>query len=243
MIIAFITDLHLPSLGEKARGVDTYHHFHMVLDDLRGFPINHIIIGGDLSFKAPESAVNEYVKFHLQQLEIPYDILPGNHDSIEQLRSSFKYPAGLQKELYYVKQIQGEKIIFLDSSQKKLGQDQLSFLESELISNPEIRHIMVHHPIIKAHVPYMDNHHALEDMEEIQEVLHKFNHLFHIFSGHYHVEKTICHKNIIQHITPSLFIQINQESEEFKIEHKVPGYRVIEMVGESLYTGIKYKIG
>jgi len=240
MIIAFITDLHLPSIGELARGVDTHLHFHMILKDLKKFPINHIVIGGDISFKAPESTVNEYVKYHLDQLKIPYNILPGNHDSIEQLKSCFYYPNRHQEEIYYVKQIQDQYIVFLDSSSKRLGAYQLEWLDEILTNIPSCNLVMIHHPVLKGAVPYMDKNHALQNSRIILEMLLKQNRNIHIFSGHYHVEKCIVHKNIIQHITPSLFIQINQFSQDFVIDHTVPGYRLIESKTNILRTHVRY---
>jgi Icc protein len=65
----------------------------------------------------------------------------------------------------------------------------------------------------------MDENYPLQNMDVVQGIL--FNHLrpLPIFCGHYHVEKTLCARNLTIHLTPSTFFQIDWSSRNFKIDH------------------------
>jgi Icc protein len=239
MKLAFITDMHIPTEEKTARGVDTKKNLSLVLEDLEKQEIQHIVIGGDISFSKPETEANKYLKRSLDRLQIPYFVIPGNHDDSNQLKHFFTYPEGLD-ELYYFKQIDDFSFICLDSSSGKLSKNQLKWLEYELEENSAVNTIFIHHPIVKSDALFMDENHALTNMQEIQNILFGLKRNFIIFSGHYHLEKTIVCRNIIQHITPSLFIQIDQNSSTFKIDHTIPGYRIIKIREDCILSYVRY---
>lgn len=239
MKIAFITDLHLPISGEKARGVDTFLNLNNILKDLKLRMADFIIIGGDLSLREPDPAANFHVRELLEKSNIPYVVVPGNHDDPAQLKNCFSYPHEMD-ELYYVKQLGDIPCIFLDSSSGELSHTQLNWMDDLLDKRSEITNIFVHHPIVISNAVYMDNNYALSNITDIQNILNRYDRNFKIFSGHYHIEKTIYAGNITQFITPSLYIQIDQSSAEFKIDHHTPGYRIIQFQDDQLFTYVRY---
>ena len=80
----------------------------------------------------------------------------------------------------------------------------------------------------------MDSRHALRNRGEVQSIFLSHPYNVNIFTGHYHVEKAIRKKNILVHITPSCFFQIDMNSEAFRIDHYRIAFRLIEMEGSGL---------
>ena len=129
--IAFITDLHVTGIDENAKNVDTRNNFQNILSAIKGVNPDLLIIGGDLCWKAPKMEIYEWIKPQLDQLKIPYEIIPGNHDDVIMMAKCFgmtDVQNNNTSEIYYVKQIGDHNLVFLDTSKGEMSEEQYGFL-------------------------------------------------------------------------------------------------------------------
>jgi Icc protein len=241
MKIIQITDLHIDNENEFPYEIDVRKNFKRILKAARQAKVDHLVVTGDLCFDVGETKIYEWVKEQLDLSRIPYEIISGNHDDTVMMAETF----GLQhlltdEEMFYAKKIGKATCLFLDSARGFHSDKQLKWLKRQLYNADGNIIIFTHHPPVKAGVPFMDNKHALQNIPSIQKVLFEHRGFVNIFCGHYHVEKTIQLQNIIVQITPSCFFQIDQNFEDFKVDHHSIAYRLIDISGNALKTCVKY---
>ena len=142
MLIAQITDLHMRTPGDKAYGIIDPAAFLgpavRALNALDPRP-DCVLITGDLT---DLGRPHEYqvLRDHLQALEIPYFLLPGNHDDRTQLRAAFPDHAYLQGDspfIQYAIETYPLRMLALDTvvpmkSHGELCQDRLDWLAARL---------------------------------------------------------------------------------------------------------------
>lgn len=241
MRILQITDLHLGLEGEDTNGVDVRANFDKILKEVPEHQPDHIVISGDLCYRDGDPSIYSWIKEKLDHLTIPYDLISGNHDNPSMIAKTFAYNGRLKgEELYYTNVIEGELIIFLDTTTGTVSEKQLHWLKNQLAAHQEELIIFMHHPPLIGGVPFMDSKHYLKNMDEVQAILTAHPYNLTIFTGHYHVEKTIRYKNLEVNITPSCFFQIDQQSSEFKVDHYRVGFRKIEVENKMLRHSVCY---
>lgn len=239
-----ITDLHIAQEGEDTYGVDVRRNFLSILDEIKAYAPDHIIVSGDLCYSTGEKPTYQWVKQLLEQTGIPYSIISGNHDDPSSLADVFELGDALHEgELYYEKRIGHQKCLFLDTTRAKVSHKQLAWLDDQLSSCNGRAIVFMHHPPVLMGVPYMDTNHSLKNRDDVLELFSKYGKTVITFSGHYHVEKTAQHKNVTAYVTPSCFFQIDQESVDFKVDHLRIGWREIELYEDGLRTTVKYLDG
>ncbi len=222
--------MHIAAEGENTFGVDVRQNFQKIINTIRSLSPDLVVLSGDICFDVGEEPVYHWVRSHLDFLKIPYTAIGGNHDDPVMLAKAFHIDHQLQgKELYYKRQLNGQTVLFLETSYGVVSENQLTWLKNELAHLDSDTVIFMHHPPVICGVPFMDNNHALRNMDKVQEVLFNFPHHLTIFCGHYHVEKTICLHNLTVHITPSTYFQIDWHLEGFKIDHYRIGCREINL--------------
>ena len=241
MKIIQITDLHIDREGEYPFEIDVRKNFQRMLRAARKAKVEHLVISGDLCYDVGVKEIYQWVKEQLDWCRIPYDIIGGNHDDSVMMANEF----GLQhlvtgKELFFAKKMGKSTCIFLDSAQGFHSDQQLKWLKRQLKNATENVIIFTHHPPVEGGVPFMDRNHSLQNIPAIQKVLFAHHGFINIFCGHYHVEKTIQINNILVQITPSCFFQIDQNFEEFKVDHHSIAYRMIDISAQYLKTTVKY---
>jgi Icc protein len=199
------------------------------------------VLSGDLCYRDGESEIYRWIKSQIDDLNIPYEILSGNHDDPVMLAQEFQREDLLKgKELYFIKEFEGRPVLFLDTTTGSLSEEQLSWLQQELRGLKGEALIFMHHPPLEAGVPFMDQRHGLKNKEAVQQILFEHPHNVNIFTGHYHVEKIIRKKNIVVHITPSCFFQIGQQSPEFEVDHYRIGLREISWNNGVMMNTVHY---
>ncbi len=231
MKIIQLTDIHLPEGGEDTMGIDIRANFNAVLTAIEEERPDHLVLTGDLCFHAGSRRVYEVTKLKLDKLDISYSLLSGNHDDPEVLADVFNIGHLLVgEELFYKRKLGHRTALFLETSRGYVSDRQLAWLDQELshLRGPAL--VFMHHPPLTAGVPHMDNKYALQNMEEVQQLFFTHPALVTVFCGHYHVEKTLCLNNLVVHITPSVYFQIDWRVASFRIDHARPAYRVIELV-------------
>jgi len=240
MRIAFITDLHIDKAFEYPFGIDCRENFQRILKAILKTDASHLIIGGDLCFRE----IYEWIFEELSAFPLTYDVIAGNHDDSKMMCAAAGTEALLTgSELYYAKKFGHYLAVFLDSSKKELSRLQLKWLDRQLHQHQNNVLIFVHHPPFKAGVPYMDKAHAMQNGAEMMKLIHKYDFNIPIFTGHYHVEKMAVSKNGVLCITPSCFFQVDQNKEEFKVDHHRIAYRLIDLEKEVFKTSVHYIAG
>lgn len=244
MKIIQITDLHIDREDEMPYDIDVRKNLTDTLLAIRSFQPNHIVLTGDLCFNIGETKIYTWIRETMDHNGIPYDVIAGNHDDSGMMAEAFeKAPLLNDGELYYAKRLGKQLCLFLDSSKGAHSKNQLNWLKRQLYQYDDNVIVFMHHPPIKAGVPFMDNKYPLQDIEEIQTVFFDHRHAVNVYCGHYHVEKNLQIKNLNVHITPSCFFQIDQREEDFKVDHHQTAYRVIELNNGILSSTVRYLTG
>ncbi len=230
MRIIHITDPHLGENGEDTFGVDVRANFLNVLEAASRLKPDHLVLTGDLCFRHGNANIYYWVKTQLDRLGIPYENISGNHDDPVQMAKSFERLGNLHMgELYFAKSLGGRPMLFLDTTTGEMSLLQREWLEDQLRHTQQEVILFMHHPPLQGGVPYMDANYPLHNREAVQAIFFQYPYPITVFCGHYHVEKTVQQNNVIMHITPSTFYQIDQFSEAFQVDHKRPGFRVIDL--------------
>ena len=242
MKIAQLTDLHIGRAGSPTFQTDVRGNFLNVLALLRQADPDYLVVTGDLCFRDPDPDVCHWVRAQLEGLALPYDLISGNHDDPVMLAEIFERQALLHgEELYFVRELNGHPLLFLDTTTGLVSQPQLDWLEQQLVerSQEEVL-VFMHHPPVYGGVPYMDEHYALQNREAVQQLFFRHGAPIRVFTGHYHVDKVIQRRNTTVYITPACFFQIDQHSPSFAVDHRRPGLRIIELEEDRLLSTVHY---
>lgn len=244
MRIVQITDLHVGREGEETYGVDVRANFLNILQAAQKWQPQYLVLSGDLCYRSGETGIYTWIRQQLDEQGIPYEVLSGNHDDPAMMAKAFGRESLLKNgELYYTREWNGRKVIFLDTTTGMVSGQQQGWLREQLQHMEHEAMIFMHHPPLMAGVPFMDSRHALRNRGEVQAILlaHPFN--VHVFSGHYHVEKAVRKQNILVHITPSCFFQIGQVSEQFQVDHYRIALRDINWDNGVMMNAVHYLNG
>jgi len=225
-----ITDLHVASEGEFTHGVDVRQNFLDILQAVKSFAPDYLIISGDLAFDTANEQVYHWMKSQFDALGIPYALIGGNHDDSTLLAKVFGLEHLLTDgDLYYKLPLGEQTLLMLETSNGIVSEVQLAWLTNELaqLAGPAV--IFMHHPPVSGGVPFMDVNYPLRNMADVQEVFFRHPHPVYIFCGHYHVEKMLCVKNLVVHVTPTNYFQMKWQQPEFQLDHLRIGLREINL--------------
>lgn len=243
MRIVQFTDLHLDLSEGRSMGIEVRTHFEEILDDALRQEPDHLVISGDICLESGDKAIYKWLKSYTDGLPLTLDLIPGNHDSLPLLAEVFGLEYLLQQEeLYYARRLSKQLCIFMDSSKASHSETQLNWLKRQLKQNPEEVFIFTHYPPCKADVPFMDHRYALKDSDQLMPILLAHPYPVNVFCGHYHVDKVLRHQQVNIFITPSLYFQLDPFIDTFQIDHKNPGYRIIDCL-PYVSTTVRYLPG
>ncbi|MEZ4911420.1 MAG: metallophosphoesterase [Saprospiraceae bacterium] len=226
----FITDLHLTHDGSKPLGKDTFAQFDRVLGQaLKEKNIEAIIIGGDISNSKEDSDVYRLVLEMLLDTEIPYYVIPGNHDDPSLMSKSGISQFELNNGELFGRIHAPIDWIFLDTSMGEMSDIQWKWLEGQLEKNVSgSQFIAMHHPPLICGSRHMEPKYQFKQIDRFEKLIDDyFNIDFYVFCGHFHLEKTIRLKNLTAFITPSTFFQIDPESIDIQEYMHLIGYRIM----------------
>ena len=242
MTIVQITDLHIGGEGQATFQTDVRGNFRNILGLLSALKPDHVVLTGDICFHDPEASIYRWVREQVDQLNIPYDFISGNHDDPVTMAESFGRRDLLRDgELYFVRSWQDWTVLFLDTTRGLVSESQLLWLSQHLeAAQRKELIIFMHHPPLFGGVPHMDRKYPLINRAAVQKVLFGHGRPIHVFCGHYHVDKIVHQENVTVHITPSCFFQIDQHTSAFAVDHRRPGMRIITLNGERLMSSVKY---
>lgn len=241
MRIVQLTDLHVGLENEDTYGVDVRQNFLQILGKAKAQNPDLLVISGDLCYRDGDARIYAWIKDHLDQSGLPYEVMSGNHDDPVLLAQAFGREELLKdKELYFNRTYDDRTVLFLDTTTYEISEKQLEWLSEALqaIEGPAL--VFMHHPPLPSGVPFMDTKHNLRNMEAVQAVFFKHPHSVQVFTGHYHVEKIVTKRNLTVHITPSCFFQIGQRSEGFEVDHYRIALRTIDWKNGMMMNAVHY---
>lgn len=238
MLIAQITDLHLRAAGRKAyRVVDTGRYLPPAIATLNALDPRPdvVLITGDLTdFGRPE----EYaaLREQLEALELPWYVIPGNHDERSALRQAFPEHAWLGQTgfMHYTLEAYPVRLIGLDTlvpgeGRGELCRERLEWLSQRLAEQPgRPTMLFMHHPPFATGIAHMDRQ-GLTGARELEALMRDYANVERIVCGHVH--RTIFRRfgGTIASCCPSTAHQVNLDLAEhgdaaFVMEP--PGYQL-----------------
>jgi Icc protein len=229
-----ISDIHIGS-KEEAMGIDVRSNFQNCLKEGMGRGVDALIITGDLCLKEGTMETYHWIRQILDGLEVPWFVLPGNHDDSAMMSEAFSLQNHYHckdSEFYQVFQWEQRTFFLLDTAKGDLSEVQRSWLVTELknqdTSIPPL--IFMHHPPIHLSVPHMDEMDIPSpDTQRFIKTLKTCESHVHVFVGHYHADKIVQMSGMTVWACPSTYYQMSQSVKEFSIEDLRPGYRLIEI--------------
>jgi 3',5'-cyclic-AMP phosphodiesterase len=238
--LAFITDLHIDTGVDKTRGIDTRRRFEKVLQDALASKVDMIILGGDLCNREGDELTYRWIKSRLDQVSLPYLVIPGNHDDSQMISDIFYEEEDHEEEIYFLSDEMGFNIVLLDTGQGSMSEDQWDWLEEICILYDDLL-IMMHHPPARMHSRHMEPRYAFQEMAEWDKFWQVQICRSTVFCGHYHMEGSIVTPNRQAiYITPSVYVQIDPNHKEAILDHSRYGYRIIQQSIKGMQTYVKW---
>ncbi len=226
--IAYVTDLHLDEefiIGSDitGTGIDTRKNWITVLNDISLKGINNIIIGGDIGENSAHSWFFETLK------NFNFLLTLGNHDKYNEIRKYFNQKSEKKTKLYYLNRIHGYTCIFLDSSSELICNDQIDWLERQLLTFEKIL-IFIHHPIIGVNIE-VDKKYSLNKRSLISNKIFELENEIRVFCGHYHCDDEKKVNNLYQYVTPAVSYQAKKITKKIELDTNTFtfGYRIINL--------------
>lgn len=239
-IIQF-TDLHL--IGnplEEFNGISPYLSLQHVLSKIRTDsqknPPSLMLLTGDLSQDYSLLSYHVVAKM-LKMLDCPIGVTLGNHDRLSLFKKTFG-PRG--KDKFKVFNLGKWQILLLDSHwprhvSGKLSAKELTFLEKKLAENqksPTL--IFLHHQVLPVGAEWL-NKIGLSNSEDFLKVIDKFHNVKAVICGHLHQETIAKRKGIPFLSTPSTSWQFAVNSNKFKLDNLMPGYRWLDLYADGTF--------
>lgn len=196
MLIAQITDMHIKAAGKLAyRRVDTAEALARCVAHVNGLdprPDIALLTGDLVDLGRPE----EYALLRelLAPLEVPYYVIPGNHDHKDNLRAAFADHPYLQQDdafLHYSIDDYPLRLIGLDSvvpgdKHGELCPQRIAWLAERLGERPEQPTLLfLHHPPFLTGIEHMDVQNLL-DAAPFGVLVERHPQIVHILCGHVH---------------------------------------------------------
>lgn len=225
-----LTDCHVgESVGEKLLGLDTDESLQDVIEHVvdSGQIPDLLVVTGDISNNGGAFTYKRFLTL-IESSNINHRAfawLPGNHDA----PSDMNFARGDEQ---LVKKITaGNWLIVLLNTQVpghthgNLTPEELATLNLAL-RNHEDRHVLIflHHQPVPVGCAWLDNQ-KIKSSEAFFNLLDEYPHVKAVVWGHVHQEFNGSHNHIQLMATPSTCIQFKPNSDEFAIDHTMPGYR------------------
>jgi len=228
-----LTDFHL--LADPANtmmGINPERSFLAALDHAWRSQgrIDLILMTGDLA-QDPSPATYRRLRKHLEDFQVPFYCLPGNHDELGLIQASL---AG--GHIFCQPQIllDGWQIICLDSTIPHdpgglLARDQLELLEAMLAGEP-VRHALVclHHSPLPTGAEWLDTM-TLANHAEFLALIERFPQAKAVVFGHIHQAMDLRRGGLRLLGCPSTCFQFKSDSVDFALDFLPQGYRWLEL--------------
>lgn len=244
MTIFHLTDQHIAPDGIPTHGIDVRANFLEGISLALDWQPDALVLSGDLCFEVGDESVYRWMKPHLDNLPFPWFVIPGNHDDSNLMTQVFDSQRLAHfSEGCFTARIADRPVIFLNSETGFLTKNQLAWFEARLAENPsEMSLVFIHYPPALCGMPFMDLNYPMQESSRkaFQEIVWRQPKPVYVFCGHYHAARTVALKNMLIHVTPSSYFQLDPRSEGFQIDHYRPAFRWISVKGDRVQSSIHY---
>ena len=219
MLFAQISDLHIRMPGQKAyRVVETDRFLPPAIAALSALDprTDFVLISGDLTDfgRAEEYA---HLRDMLDELPMPYYLMPGNHDARQALYASFLEHAYLREMpgfVQYAIDAVEMRVLALDTvvpmqPHGALCETRLQWLDDRLAEMPgKPTVIAMHHPPFKTGIAHMDAIGLLEGEARFRAIVARHPNVERIVCGHVHRTVFQRYAGTVASICPSVAHQV-----------------------------------
>jgi 3',5'-cyclic-AMP phosphodiesterase len=227
------TDLHVVGDANRTlRGINTLQTLQHTLAhaNARFDCADAFLLSGDLVHD--DAGGYEHIVSAFHNSKTPVYCIPGNHDTPEQMRIALaRAPFQMGGSAVIGKWL----IVLLDScipnsDGGRLGADQLAQLERTL-ANHANKHALVclHHHPIPMRSEWLDTV-GLEDADAFKASIARHKNVRGIVWGHVHQSLDLFANGVRYMATPATCAQFKPRSDNFALDDKPPGYRVLELM-------------
>jgi 3',5'-cyclic AMP phosphodiesterase CpdA len=197
MLIAQFSDLHIKPEGRLAYGkVDTADYLHRAIAHLNSLPQKPdvLVMTGDL---VDAGSVQEYERLRglLQTVDIPWLMIPGNHDDRDNMRAVFDQHPWIEPEGFWQfatdhpawpVRILGLDTVKPGESGGMLCDQRLRWLDDTLSEHPaQPTLVIMHHPPFVTGIGHMDEI-GLDNAEALADILREHPQVELVTCGHLH---------------------------------------------------------
>ncbi|TAH32423.1 MAG: phosphodiesterase [Alphaproteobacteria bacterium] len=196
MLFAQLTDLHIPTETKESLDYPNGVRLRQAVSFLNRIPTRpqFALITGDIADSTGTMEEYERAKRILDELQIPYFIMPGNHDNRTNLRAVFSGHAylGTQPLIDYKIENPAMDIFALDTlidgqHAGALRPETLTWLEEQLrLSGSKPVLIATHHPPFLSGIEAMDEFRCLEGVDRLAELFARHPNILGVICGHVH---------------------------------------------------------
>lgn len=188
-----LTDTHFMAPGAMLYGLDPAARLAPAIDyvNARHRDAALVVITGDLAHRGEHAA---YVALRrlLDRLEVPWHLIPGNHDRRETLREIFpETPAMAEGFVQYAVDTDAGRFLMLDSVETgfaagRLCDRRMDWLAAALDAADDMPlYVFLHHSPVALGIPNIDEI-GLLNAPEFGELLGRHPNVRHLFFGHVH---------------------------------------------------------
>ena len=253
MLIVQISDPHVKREGELLYGrIDTQSFLERAVAHVNGLdPRPDIaLVTGDLVDKAaPAEYAN--LKRLLSRLEIPFYLIPGNHDARDALREAFPEHTYLPQAgfLQYVLDDQPLRLIALDTLVEGKGHgalcdERLDWLETRLKESDRTTLLFMHHPPFDVGIAPLDAARLLEGGDRLETLVRAHGNIERVLCGHVHRPIQVRWAGTMASIAPSTAHQASldlREGAKLSMTMDPPGVALhLWRPGTGLVTHVSY---
>lgn len=250
MIVAQITDLHIKPEGRLAyRKVDTTEHLERAVAHLNGLnPRPDVVLAtGDL---VDAGSAEEYARLRalLEPLDMPYFLIPGNHDSRAPLRAAFPDHEWLARTDGFVQYAIDDypvRLVGLDTTEPgRIGgmycAARARWLDDTLAQSDKPTILFMHHPPFVTGAAYHDAD-RMENRGLLAEVLTRHRHVQWGLCGHLHRSMTVMWAGVPMSAVSSTAHQLALDlgpTREIKFAMEPPGYQLLLWTEEGIVSHV-----
>ncbi len=206
--------------------------------------VDHLVFTGD---HTNDDLVVTYEAFRdiLQPWHDRVWFVPGNHEDRALLRATFpdRIPGDGAERITFSFTAGASLCIGLDthapgSVSGHVGPDQIAWVEAQLeVHDPTTAVLFMHHPPILLGLTWMDRI-GLAGREQLQDLVLRDPRIRLVCCGHVHHESSHSVGAAKVVTTPSTGLQFSPDSDVALFVPAAPGYRIVELDGESCVTRV-----
>lgn len=233
LLIAQLSDLHLFATSDRELlGLNTFSSLEVILQSLQQLPVkpDQLLLTGDLAQDETDIAYQK-IQSLIAPLQIPTYWLPGNHDHLPTMQTTFTNPIFQSHKSY---RMGAWHFLLLDSSVTgkvygELSSKSLSWLDQELEQcHPHPTLIALHHPPFAIKSDWLDQI-GLQNSDDLFAILDRHPHVKLVIFGHIHQQFEHQRKQVHYLSTPSTCIQFAPHSKTFALDQAQPGFRLFQL--------------